>query len=308
MKRSGFVVLLFTFITFILITKISVFADSENENNFTYSVAEDGRAVITGYTGKLKGVVVPDTIDGYKVHAIGDKAFEGDENLVSVKLPEGLVSIGEYAFADCYNLETVDIPEGVEKIGSYAFKHAGFTEIYIPGSISEIEDYVFYGCSVLKEIDLTEGVTKVGNYAFASCSFLEKIQLPNTLYSIGEYAFSECLSLKSISIPKSVTSIGKRAFYLCSDLYAINAHKDNPVYFTNEGVLYELTEKDEIRLLFYPSGKYSNNYYVYKGTTEIASEAFAESKNIVSINIPSTVKKIGDHAFLSCSNLKDIYV
>ena len=44
---------------------------------FTYSLDDDGNATITGYTGNVSALVIPEEIDGHKVIALGDNAFKG---------------------------------------------------------------------------------------------------------------------------------------------------------------------------------------------------------------------------------------
>ena len=44
---------------------------------FTYSLDDDGNVTITGYTGNVSALVIPEEIDGHKVIALGDNAFKG---------------------------------------------------------------------------------------------------------------------------------------------------------------------------------------------------------------------------------------
>ena len=45
-----------------------------------------------------------------------------------------------------------------------------------------------------------------------------------------------------------------------------------------------------------------------KNVSLIASEAFAKNTNIITVSIPGTVKKIDSGAFVSCSNLENVYL
>lgn len=80
----------------------------------------NGEIIITGYTGKAETVTVPETIDGYPVTAIGEKAFAGCI-CTQVELPEGIKSIGAEAFAGCENLIKVILPASIAQIGEKAF-------------------------------------------------------------------------------------------------------------------------------------------------------------------------------------------
>ena len=73
-----------------------------------------------------------------------------NSDIVSVIIPDGVVTIGDNAFDGCESLKEITIPDSVVRIGSYAF----------------------YGCDSLKEIAIPDSVTEIGEYAF-ECDFLE---------------------------------------------------------------------------------------------------------------------------------------
>ncbi len=99
-------------------------SDSETSQNtpsvgFTYTV-EDGNATVTGYEGDELNLVIPSSIDGYTVSAIGDSAFR-DSKIKSATLPDGLQSVGWFAFDGCTRLTSITVPSSVKKIGYGAF-------------------------------------------------------------------------------------------------------------------------------------------------------------------------------------------
>lgn len=72
----------------------SIEQDEEEEGGeFSYSILEDGTAVITGYSGNESMVLIPAEVDGKRVTGIGDYAFEKCENITGVVIPEGISSI-----------------------------------------------------------------------------------------------------------------------------------------------------------------------------------------------------------------------
>ncbi|GHV11681.1 hypothetical protein FACS189491_03340 [Spirochaetia bacterium] len=115
----------------------------------------DANGVITKYSGWDTEVVIPATIGGKKITAIGDNAFK-KADLTSVVIPEGIRMIGEYAFAenklttvtipgsvywikrgafdDNKDISTVVLPEGVEYVMGDAFP-SSVKSINIPASI-----------------------------------------------------------------------------------------------------------------------------------------------------------------------------
>ncbi len=93
----------------------------------------------------ITDVVIPKTIDGTAVTAIGDYAFGMSgtgTGLTSVVIPEGITVIGQEAFA--YNqLTSVVIPEGVTTIDFDAFYHVPLKNVYLPESLEEIGQEAF---------------------------------------------------------------------------------------------------------------------------------------------------------------------
>jgi hypothetical protein len=53
--------------------------------------------------------------------SIGENAFEGNWDLISIIIPEGVLSIGNSAFNHCVNLSTIIIPVSVDTMGSNVF-------------------------------------------------------------------------------------------------------------------------------------------------------------------------------------------
>ncbi|MBE5807275.1 MAG: leucine-rich repeat domain-containing protein [Clostridiales bacterium] len=65
------------------------------------------------------------TADAYEIpqgiEVIGDEAFVGCDNLVSLSIPDGVTSIGNSAFSYCSSLTSLSIPDSVTSIGNRAF-------------------------------------------------------------------------------------------------------------------------------------------------------------------------------------------
>ena len=91
-----------------------------NKMNLIYAI-KNGEVEITGCNKGVTEVEIPAEIQGYPVKTIGEYAFNGCKNLVSVILPKGLRHIGHKAFYDCLALTSIYIPNSVIKIGPLAF-------------------------------------------------------------------------------------------------------------------------------------------------------------------------------------------
>ena len=87
---------------------------------FAYEVAE-GVVTITGYTGSVTELDIPQIVAGCPVTGIGNGAFSACTSLVSVTIPDTVITIGEGAFGGCSGLQSITIPNSVVSIGADAF-------------------------------------------------------------------------------------------------------------------------------------------------------------------------------------------
>ncbi len=260
--------------------------------DFEYTIAY-GTCRITKYTGSAAEVVIPETIEGVPVTAIGDSAFKGCGSLTSVRIPDSVTSIGYSAFYECTGLTSINIPDGVTSIESRAFfRCSSLTSVRIPDSVTSIGSQAFYECTGLTSISIPDGITGIDAYTFFRCSSLASVRIPDSVTGFGEGAFYECAGLTSINIPNGVTSISDFAFYSCMRLTSISI--PDSVTSIGESTFQwcsSLTSVD-----------------IPDGVASIASSAFRCCKSLTSINIPDSVTSIDDDAFNGCSSLASISI
>ena len=162
-------------------------------NNVIKNVVITGTITITDYDINIGGidVVIPSTIDGKTVVAIGDYAFQSEVlskgtsmlskgniqfmsnkedreiaavslgDIKSVVIPSTVKSIGERAFAN-NQISSVTLSNGLETIGEVAFTKNQLTTITIPKSVTNIGSSAFYKGSSSNP-NLTKIVNKTGN-------------------------------------------------------------------------------------------------------------------------------------------------
>jgi len=179
-----------------------------NHDNEDYGVIN--KALRNNDTKNVK-LILPESVT-----SIGNRAFVGCRNLVSIEMPN-VTSIGEYDFEDCSSLVDISMPK-VTSIRYAAFDGcSSLVDISMP-NVTSIGYAAFFDCSSLALTELPSGVTSIGDYAFSGCTSLALTSLPTGVTSIGQQAFASCSSLVLTSLPKGVTSIRDKAFYKCGKL------------------------------------------------------------------------------------------
>ena len=93
---------------------------SQNPSDLYTYEKRNNEITILSYVGKETNVVVPREIDGCPVTEIGESAFAGAK-IVSVVLPDTVVSIGWFAFSRCSSLTSITAGSTLSSIGYGAF-------------------------------------------------------------------------------------------------------------------------------------------------------------------------------------------
>ncbi len=262
-----------------------------NEDDFVF----DGYA-INQYIGLDDVVRIPPKINGLKVKEISEDAFNGNDTITTVILPDGVISIGDYAFAFCDNLETIELNEGLQIIGEGAFYGYNSTNkiksITIPSTVTEIEKNSFRSCQNLDNIIFSgENITTIGEYAFLECTKLSSVSLPDSVTNMGRSVFENCISLKSARLSNRLTEIPSYCFEGCSNLTSIDI--PDTVIKVGGSAFWKCTSLSSVVL--------SNTLQ------ELDSYAFQDT-SISEISLPQTITSIGNGAFMGCSNLKSIVI
>lgn len=123
--------------------------EEEAVDEYTYTVSDTGNITITSYNWKNKEVSIPDTLDGYPVVAIGEKAFFENTDLEVLKLPDTITTIGTEAFSGCTGLKEIFFKNdtGLPTIGANAFLNVSANGYHpLTWNISPVS--VFYGGTI----------------------------------------------------------------------------------------------------------------------------------------------------------------
>lgn len=275
-------------------------------SDFAYT-ADGGEVTITDYIGTSEHVLIPDTIDGLPVTALGHRAFyektvttvvvpdsvteigaacfSGDNYLVSLKLPDGLKRLPPASLESCMRLYDFDLPQSLEKIYSSVFEFNYYlTHLTLPSSLTEIEQLNFIGLYGLQSLTLAEDnaafkldetngllMTADGTrllHCFSDIVPAEEIILPEGVKIVDPFAFHYDYDVKRVVLPEGVETIGAMAFAMCPNLTEIVI----PASVTDIGAMDGLDGRTGIisykhNVIVTPEGSPAWNWAVETGAT-----------------------------------------
>ncbi len=276
-----------------------------------------------------KSYIIPDGVTN-----VGDFAFEGASNLVSIEIPATVTDIGYHPFTQMHSLRSIVVDSSNKNYSSQdgvLFTKSASTLIQypaaktgksftIPAGVIMIYESAFKSASSLATFKITADskLNSIGPRAFEGATGLVSIDIPATVTSIGSYAFSGATSLVSVNIPtdSKLTSIGSDAFSGATSLVSI----DIPAGVTTlDGTFAGAKSLKSINI---PVSVTTIGYFAFKGATSLASVnisagsklttiegyAFYGATSLKSINIPGGVTTIGDGAFFEAKSLRTINI
>lgn len=237
--------LLLSLITVIYVCSFPAF--SLVRGSYTY-IIENGKAVITGYSGRAASLSIPNTLDGYPVFAIGEGAFSGNEYLTSVTVEDGICEIRENAFNSCSKLTQINLPESLTRFGENAVFGTAYYNNKSKWTIRP------------ENLGSSEGGWIIGGgqdtipWEFIKATRLEYLYLGTVLvkcivegtYSvkgsttvIADGAFSGQDKLKECTLTSKTVTVGARAFKDCTSVTKITINDNCKIYedaFLNSGI------------------------------------------------------------------------
>ena len=231
------------------------------------------------YRAKTKIIIIDEGVT-----RVGNSAFTSHTALISVSLPATLESIGQKAFMATRNLAAIDIPAKVSTIETGAF--AG-----CPGktfNFSEDENTVLQ--KILKDFEIGT-VPNATTKAKIMCNVtsenagselaVPKIIKANTDGTVRAAFYGKDARVEVYVTGKSGTDTGAVTSKLNDTIF-----KDTS---TNTAAV------DTARTVV-----------VGEGVTELCDQCFSGYKQLESVTLPSTMKRLNSSAFSSCSKLATI--
>jgi len=255
-------------------------------------VVEDGFINLCNFrTVNRLHLIIPETLHGQSVIGISgsynsDGVFSS-RNIYSLQLPETIQNIGQQAFV-FNNISEIIIPANVTSIDREAFEHNDLTSLVIPSNLRRIESGAF------KSNKLTEVI-------FSENSDLDFI-------GAGVYSQNPDFTQFTLPIPNGgdnflgwkdnqgeIHSGGDIVTALDLSYTAHFKHTltDADVVVEN-GVITSCNYDFEAKTIIIPEVLQGQTI---TGITGIKEDGAFKSKGIVCVVLPSSLKKIGNHAF-----------
>lgn len=251
---------------------------------------------------KLKAIDIPNSIT-----YIGDYAFGGCTSLENIKLSNNLQTIGEYVFISSPIKELV-LPKSLKNIAPYAFTNISPETIYVNCNLPNRDSHtsgIFLGCNASRFV-IGEDVTNIGDYSFYYCAKIKSIDIPNSVKRLGDKAFSYCENLSEIKFGNGIETIGNNAFEGCNKIQKVTITDVNK--WCNVDFYNELSNPTSFSNGLYINDELLTSLQLREWVKIIKPYTFYNCRDIVDINIPSSVTEICDYSFEGCRGLRNIYL
>ena len=284
--------------------------DSQNTSFYTdekgviYNASKTKLLMAPNLSGEF---VVPDTVE-----YISPGSFSYRKNISKIVIGKNVTEIGENAFYYCSGITEFIFEDGGTAdlvIGNGALRNCSkITSIVLPNRTKTIDTYAFGSCSSLANIVLPEGLTEIGDSCFVYCSKLITLNIPSTLVKLGTYSLGD-------------TSSQVKAFDYLNNLEKVNVSENNPVFVSDNGILYAKNNNVATSLCFVPKA-FAGDLILPKTINKIGKGAFKNNSKITSISFADNMSacvldgdkivykgdllEVGEEAFYSCSRLKSV--
>ncbi len=195
-------------------------------------------------------------------------------------------------------IKEVTVEYGVESISKRSFVDCTqLQKIKINAEISKIDEYTFYGCSALNSIELPGTITEIGNCAFYKCNALTDIYFYGTESQWQAITVGSANTAFQNAEVHFITTQGK-----CGDNSSWKWRTDGTLFIVGHGAMHDYGDK----------GPWKENLPIKKlvvesGITDISVGAFHSCSDIESVQLPRTLKSIGNAAFYKCTGITDVY-
>jgi len=257
---------------------------------------------LTDCQGEGGKVVIPEEIDGCGVEILGIGLFNDDDAITSLVLPSALKQVEENVASFCDHLTELIIPEGVQIIGDNSFIcNPALTEVVIPATVRYIGTGCFGSNENLKKVTFLGECPVFADTAVDWIADDAVVYVPDDQYD----AYAEALyaaSCYSEILPSGVNAV---VYDWTTDpsMFEFDASTGTIIFYNGFDACVEIpSEIDGVSVkAIGENAFYSHRYLCYltlpEGLETIGASAFEWCDNLVHIEFPTTLKRIGNRAF-----------
>ena len=303
---------------------VSQFYDEASKLYF--HVYKDGISIVDNALGYNEPIIIPETINGIPVVAIGASVFFG-KVIDHISIPDTVLSIGYVAFPNCNFQGPIDfLPSKLIDISWGAFIGTRFSNglPILPDTLKYIGGHAFeqqvnVGTYVQDDYVIPASVESIGAYAFANAASFGKVIFENDMTTIPEGLFYKNFNISTIVFNSPIVSIGDRAFESCPKLLPSTG---NLLDEGLEEIGISAFENSSISVpaghITFPDSLKTISKNAFTGATTITGVSFGENLEYIGENsfnkcyaiggdliIPSSVTFIGRLAFSECMTNED---
>lgn len=210
--------------------------------------------------------------------------FAGCSNLERVELPTTITNLGENAFMNCDKLEYISVAEGNPKY----YDVDGVLYHYL-----EEEN------NAVTTVSMTASSASLQTFASSASLKLwvpEKVtENPAALVHVPA-----ALRQETFLLPANVTEIPEGAFDAVTGLKSLTVAEGNPVFHSENDVLYRALCEDQRVLVGYPC---NNSQTAFTIPDDVVHATIGHAVNLTTLTVPARLQRL---CAVNCSKLKSI--
>lgn len=280
--------------------------------DYTYNAATGNKFILPD---KLAGDGEGDATEGTGIRRI---AFF-NSTLQKINIPDGITVIQDSVFEGCELLDTVEINTSskLTKIDDWAFRRCcSLNNTKFISKLSELKEIgksAFSECYWLRYDNENKKYAQDDYDVYVIGGGLSSVTLPDSLETLGDYAFANNYNVSTITMGNNIKIIPDYAFSLRADtshmeiniegLSEVKYYNFNQVLLSYTGKLTEVTLSKQLTDIGVGAFKYNTHL-----STVTYNDLEKEKVKEGTLELPTTVTKIGNNAFSDCArwSAKDI--
>lgn len=223
------------------------------------------------------------------------------------RIPEGVTDIHQYCFTYCDELTSISFPKSLSSFGSYNFQGCdNLTTVTVDTDNERFES--IDGCIGLKgqkklyfvpqglsgDFVIPKGFTQISERAIYNCNKLRSITIPEIITKIDDDAIYDCTGLESLNFGNSEMQISPRMVYGCSRLTNINFSKDNSLYTTINGIVYNKKLIDDLLTIRWVPNGIIGKLKITESVGYVYYDAFYDCRKLTEIDFPESLRELSN--------------